>query len=79
MDDVYNLISEVLQDILDLDDVIARPDMTAADAEGWDSLANIRIFIALEKKFSIKFSAVEIGKFDNVGQIADAIRQKRGG
>jgi acyl carrier protein len=78
MDEIFQSISEVLQDILDIDDVAAKPEMVAADVEGWDSLANIRIFIALEKKFSVKFSAVEIGRFENVGQIVESIRQKRG-
>jgi len=77
MDEIYREISRVLQDVLDVDDVVATPEMTAADVEGWDSLSNIRIFLGLEKRMAVKFSAIEIGNFKNVGEIAEAIRRKR--
>ena len=50
--------------------------MTAKDVEGWDSLSNIRLIMSVEKQFGVKFSASEVGKLKNVGELADLIAAK---
>ena len=38
------------------EDIELTPNLSAADVENWDSLGNIRLFVAIEQKFSIQFS-----------------------
>lgn len=42
---------------------------TAADIPGWDSLRQIKIILACEKKFGIKLRARDVNGLGNVGDI----------
>ncbi len=66
-------LTEVIQDQLDLDSLQLTPATTAADVEGWDSLANVRIMIALEQAFGVTFSAHQITSVENVGELLDMV------
>ena len=55
---------------------VLRPDLSAADVDGWDSLSHIRLVLAVSKAFGVKFSASEIGNLKNVGEFADLIEKK---
>lgn len=52
------------------------PSMTAKDIKGWDSLRHIRIIVALEREFKIKFLTSEISSFKSVGDISSIIDMK---
>ena len=43
---------------------------------GWDSLSHIRLVLAIEKKFGLRFSASEVGRLKNVGEFAALIESK---
>ena len=53
------------------------PETTAKDIEGWDSLANIELLVAIEKSFSrVKFNTGEVASLRNVGELVAAIKRK---
>lgn len=52
-------------------------DTTAADVDGWDSLAHIQFLMELENAFGVRFKSSEVSAFANVGQLADRIALKR--
>ena len=58
------------------EDIELTPNLSASDVENWDSLGNIRLFVAIEQKFSIQFSTGEIANLKNVGELVDAILSK---
>jgi len=72
-DQIYATLSEIMQDVFDDDDIVAKPELTAKDVEGWDSLSNLRFILSVEKEFGVKFTAAEIGKLANVGELAAMI------
>jgi acyl carrier protein len=74
--EIYDRLTGILQAVFGDDDLVATPGMTADDVEGWDSLSNIRLIMSVEKRFSVKFSASEIGKLKNVGELAELIAAK---
>ena len=55
---------------------------TAADVDGWDSMAHINLIVAIEKKFGVKFTAADIasmrGEGQNVGRLVELIATKAG-
>ena len=55
------------------EDIELTPELSASDVENWDSLGNIRLFVAIEEKFSIQFTTGEIANLKNVGELVDAI------
>lgn len=75
--DIYGRLTEILQDVFDNDTVVATPELTAPQVEGWDSLGNVRLFMTVEGAFGVRFGAGEISSIKNVGELAAAIAQKR--
>ena len=52
------------------------PETTAKDVEEWDSLQHIRLMLAIEVAFGIKFATGEISSYENVGELVTAIERK---
>ena len=62
------IFSETFEEEIEL-----KPELSAEDVENWDSLGNIRLFVAIEENFSIQFTTSEISNLKNVGELVDAI------
>ena len=77
-DTILDQVRDVMIDTFDLDELELTRDTTAADVEEWDSLSHIRLVVALERAFGIKFSNAEIERLANVGDLVDAITAKTG-
>ena len=73
---IYQRLNAIFVDVFDDDELVLKPESTADDVDGWDSLSHIRLIISVEKAFKIKFSASEVGKLKNVGELAGLIRSK---
>jgi acyl carrier protein len=76
MSDTLGRISAVFRDVLDDDEVHLSRDTTAADVPGWDSLAHVRLILAVQKTFGVKFSAAQVTKLENVGDLVDMVEAK---
>jgi len=50
---------------------------TAADVAGWDSLTHIRLVVAVEKHFKVKFRNAEVARLKNVGDLVNLIMKYR--
>lgn len=75
-EDVFNQLNEIFADVLDLDEVQLTDTTTADDIEEWDSLSHIQLVVAVEKAFNLKFTALEIMRWKNVGAMVDSIMSK---
>ena len=51
---------------------------TADDVEEWDSLGHIRLMLAVEQKFGIRFQPSEVIGLKNLGELADLVISKAG-
>lgn len=70
------MLGEIFRELFDDDHLILRPDMTARDVDGWDSLAHVRLLLTIERKFHIKFSASEVGGLRSVGDLVSLVARK---
>ena len=76
---ILEKLSEIFEDVLDLDETPTLTDATSAnDIEEWDSLSHIQLIVAIEKEFKLKFTSLEIMKWNNVGEMVDSMMQKLG-
>ena len=73
-DEILAKVTEVIQDQLDLETLQLTADSTAADVDGWDSLAHVRIMIALEQAFGVRFTTNQITSTESVGQLLDMLQ-----
>ena len=79
MNEIYERLNEVFQDVFDDDSLTVTPGTTAADIEDWDSLSHITLMAAVEDEFRMKFPMKEVVEMKNVGEMASisAARRKR--
>ena len=75
-DTTYAKLTEIFHDVFDDDSITVTPQLTADDVDEWDSLSHIRLVLAVEKKFGLKFSAAEVGRLKNVGEFVSLIEAK---
>jgi len=82
MADVRDQIRDIFREVFEDPHLALRDDMTAADVDGWDSLAHINLIIALERQMGIKFATAEISRMkepgQNVGSLLRLIEGKLG-
>lgn len=73
---IIDQVNEIFIDELDNDDIQIDFETTANDIDEWDSLTHISLVVGIEKHFKIKFSAMEIQNFKNVGEMCENILSK---
>ena len=67
--EILEKINDVVRDQLDDDDIVLAMETVANSVEGWDSLAHVRIVVAVEEEFGIQFQTSEITSLKNVGDL----------
>ena len=58
------------------DTIKVEASTTAADVDGWDSVSNIEVLVALEQEFGIRFNTGEMATLANVGQLVTLIAER---
>ena len=76
MKNMLEQLLPIFRNIFDNDDLVIMSSTTPQDIDGWDSLAHIRLIVAIEKYFDLRFTAAEISSLENVGHISELILKK---
>lgn len=74
--EVLKKVNSIFRDVFDDKNLTITDDTTANDIEEWDSLIHITLISTIEEEFGIKFEMSDIVKFENVGDMVDAICDK---
>lgn len=77
-DDILDGIREIMVNVfdIDLDQSDVTEDTTANDIEEWDSLSHIRLIVAVERKFKVKFTNSQIESLKRVGDLVTLVEAK---
>jgi acyl carrier protein len=75
MNQLQSELQDVFRRVFDDDELVITESMSAADVDGWDSMAHINLIIAIEKRFEIKFTASEIAALGRRGQNVGSMLQ----
>lgn len=73
---VFEELKEVFKETFDDDELEIRPEMAAKDIEDWDSLMQIQLIVATERRFGVKFTTQEMNSLKNVGDFVALIEGK---
>lgn len=76
--DVHAELTTVFRDVFDDEKIALRDETTAKDVEGWDSLTNIDLVVAVEKHFKIKLTTRDVAGLKNVGELIRLVQTKVG-
>lgn len=74
--DILKKLTEVFDDVFDLDGVTITRETTANDIDEWDSLEHITLISAVESTFKMKFKMKEVSTMKNVGEMIDIIAER---
>ena len=74
--EIFNRLREIFIDVMENEEIELDDFTTANDIDEWDSLTQILLVVAIEKAFDIKFTALEITSWPNVGSMVDCIELK---
>ena len=72
---IFEELTEIFRDIFDDEEIELTDETTADDIEDWDSLEQINLLVAIEKKYSIKFKLDDVAKLANVGDMVSLIEK----
>lgn len=70
-DAVLTQLTDVFRDVFDDPSIALTRQTTARNIEEWDSLNQIRLLLACEKKFGIRLKPRDINSLANIGEMAD--------
>jgi len=73
---VDDRLKEVFRAVFEDEELQVAGSTTAADVEGWDSVAHINLIFAIEEEFGIQFSSRELEEIRNVGDLQAIISQR---
>ena len=72
-EDIMKELNDIFIDVFDDDNIVLTDETTSEDIEFWDSLEQIHISMACEKKWNLKFKLDEIAQMKNVGEMVDMV------
>lgn len=75
--DLMEPLTAIFRETFDDAGIVISAATTARDIDGWDSLSNIELIVAIEAEFGVRFSSAEIADLSNVGDLMDLITRKR--
>lgn len=75
-DEILPRLNELMRDIFDEPDLNVTDETRADDVADWDSANHVRLVVALEEEFGIRFETEEIATPQNVGELVDLIARK---
>jgi acyl carrier protein len=64
-------LQEIFRRIFNNEDLVLSDSTTSAEIPGWDSLQQIKIILACEKKLNIRLRARDINALENMGEMID--------
>jgi acyl carrier protein len=73
---IYARLTALFEDVFGDESIKLKPELSAKDVDGWDSLTHIRLILTVEKSFKTRFSTSEVGKLSNVGDLVKLIKAR---
>ena len=75
---IFDAVQQIFRDNFDDEELEITRETCADDIEDCDSLEQINLLTAMEKKFSIKFKLEDVRGLKNVGDLLDLIERMAG-
>ena len=73
MQEIFNTVQDIFRDNFDDDELVITRETSSDDIEDWDSLEQINLLTAIEKKFGIKFKLADVRGLKDVGDLLDLV------
>jgi len=74
--EIMNAITEAVREEIENPAIQLRPETTASQIPGWDSLAHVRIIFNIEARVGADIEMNETYKAANIGELVALVRSK---
>lgn len=76
--ELFSKFNVIFEEVIDEGPISLTDETTADDVDGWDSLTQIQLVVAIEKAFDVRFTSDEIVSWKNIGEMVDCFLTKKG-
>ena len=71
-----NKLEEIFREVFDDEKISINNEMDSNDIESWDSLNHVKLILACEEVFKIKFEVQEVDDLKKVKDLISLIKEK---
>lgn len=75
-DDILLRLTAIFRDVFGDETIVLRPETTADDIAGWDSMSQVTLAVEVEQRFRLKFKSAEMERMSSVRHLIDLIRSR---
>jgi acyl carrier protein len=75
---IFAKLTPIFHDVLDNESIELSRSLTAGEVDEWDSLSHVRLIVAVERAFHVRFQSMEVADLKSVGDMVDLLQQKLG-
>jgi acyl carrier protein len=76
MGEIMDKVAGIIRDMFEDYDGAIDGSLTAEQVPDWDSLAQVKLMVAVEAEFGIRFESREINEPANVGELVELVQKK---
>ena len=71
-------LNSIFQEVFDNPAMVVRPETSPADILDWDSVAQVKLVLAIEDTFGIRFTSDEVSGIHCAGDFMAALNKRKG-
>ncbi len=71
------VLQNIFREVFDDDSLCVTPETSAKDIDGWDSVAQVKLVLAVEEQFGFQFTEDEVSSIRDAGGFIAAIERRR--
>jgi acyl carrier protein len=71
-------VNLIFQEVFDDPELFVRPETSPSEIADWDSVAQVKLVLAIEEAFGIRFTTDEVASLHCVGDFITALNRRRG-
>jgi acyl carrier protein len=75
---VNNRLTSIFQEIFDEPTLVVQPETNPSDIADWDSVAQVKLVLAIEEAFGTRFTTEEVTGLHCVGDFIAALNSRKG-
>jgi acyl carrier protein len=73
---LLNRVTGVFREVFDAPHLQVTPQTSANDLADWDSIAQVKLVMALEEAFGVQFDPDEVLTFSTAGAFVDSLKSR---
>jgi len=70
------MLQNIFREVFDDDLLVLSAECSSKDIDGWDSVAQVKLVLAIEEQFGFQFTEDEVSSIRSIGGFLEAIKRR---